>query len=78
MQRIKTRNFCDLIFFQKIGNRKAGIHIIREMEIISLSSLVLAEVLYTVAILLNKPLRRCPYLCRYIHFAQNYNFYLIK
>ena len=78
MQCVKTRNFCDLIFFQKVGNRKTGIHIIREMVIINLGTLILSKVLYTVAILLDKPLRRCPYLRRYIHFAQNYNFYLIK
>ncbi len=78
MQRIKPRNLCNFIFFQKICNRETGIHIIREMVIIDLGTLILSKVLYTVAILLNKPLRRCPYLCRYIHFAQNYNFYLIK
>jgi len=78
MQCVKTCNFCGLIFFQKIDKRKTGIHIIREMVIIDLGTLILSKVLYTVAILLYKHLRRCPYLCRYIHFAQNYNFYLIK
>ncbi len=77
MQCVKPRNFRDFVLFQQIDKWKTHIHIVRKMVIISLRALIFSKVLYTVAVLLDKPLRRCSYLCRYIHFAQIYDFILI-
>ena len=77
MQCVKPRNFRGFVLFQQINKRKARIHIVRKMVIINLRTLIFSKVLYTVAVLLDKPLSRSSYLCRYIHFAQIYNFFLI-
>lgn len=71
MQCVKSCYLRHFSLSQQIDMREAGINIIREMVIKSLSTLVLSEVLYMVAVHLNEITRRLLYFGRCSHFRQS-------